>query len=395
MEDEGSSAGSSDSESNRVSLKSDGSMSPPHNFSDEPVTFDPRFNLIKNPRAEDGLQGWEIVQNGGDGWVTENNRRTHPDDPVTKCFVTSFKLCLKQQLIDLKKEGYGDAFMDLQPPIRISDWCAPRADCGSEYQIHVELLDQRKKLIRSFKPEKVVFQQGNNEPWHQVTHVFKDYGPGVRFIRFTHGGKDTQFWKGWYGVRITNSSVEILPPAERFNLIKNPRAEDGLQGWKIVQNGGDGWVTENNRRTHPDDPVTKCFVTSFGLCLKQQLIDLKKEGYGDAFMDLQPPIRISDWCAPRADCGSEYQIHVELLDQRKKLIRSFKPEKVVFQQWNNEPWHQVTHVFKNYGPGVRFIRFTHGGKDTQFWEGWYGVRITNSSVKILRPAERFCVEFDK
>lgn len=45
----------------------------------------------------------------------------------------------------------------------------------------------------------------------QMTHVFKNYGPGVRYICFTHGGKDTQFWKGWYGIRVTESCVEICP----------------------------------------------------------------------------------------------------------------------------------------------------------------------------------------
>ncbi len=34
-------------------------------------------------------------------------------------------MCLKQQLIDLNKEGYSDTFMDqLQPHIKISDWWA-------------------------------------------------------------------------------------------------------------------------------------------------------------------------------------------------------------------------------------------------------------------------------
>ncbi|KAF4096848.1 hypothetical protein G5714_022817 [Onychostoma macrolepis] len=158
---------------------------------------------------------------------------------------------------------------------------------------------------------------------------------------------------------------------KRRNLLKNPRAEDKLQGWKIVENGGDRWVAEENRKPFPDETVTKCFVTSYWLCLKQQLINLKKEGYSDAFMDqLQPHIKITDWYAPRFDCGCHYEIGVELLDQRKKPICTFQPEKVFFEQWNDELWCQMTHVFKNYGPGVRFIRFTHGGKDTQFWAGW-------------------------
>uniref|UniRef100_A0A8C1IR29 Uncharacterized protein n=1 Tax=Cyprinus carpio TaxID=7962 RepID=A0A8C1IR29_CYPCA len=176
---------------------------------------------------------------------------------------------------------------------------------------------------------------------------------------------------------------------KRRNLLKNPRAEDKLQGWKIVQNGGDRWVAEENRNPFPHSPVTKCFVTSYGLCLKQQLIDLKKEGYNEAFMDqLQPHIKISDWYAPRFDCGCQYEISVELLDRRKKPICTFQPEKVFFQQWNDEPWCEMTHVFKDYGPGVQFIRFTHGGVDTQYWAGWYGIRVTNSSVEICPAEER-------
>lgn len=117
--------------------------------------------------------------------------------------------------------------------------------------------------------------------------------------------------------------------------------------------------------------------------------------------------------APRWDCGSEYRMTVQLLDHKKKVLREFAPETVYFPQWNDQQWHQVCtkpqvqwsfrvkrttdwlidfcslinyfqliHVFKNYGPGVRYIKFTHGGKDTQFWAGWYGIRVTDSCVEI-------------
>ncbi|KAK2914272.1 hypothetical protein Q8A67_002671 [Cirrhinus molitorella] len=344
-----------------------------------------RQNLLKNPSADDGLRGWKVKCSGGDCWVIEKNRKPIPDT-VTRCFVTSYRLCLKQQLIDLNKEGYSDAFMDqVQPHIKISDWYTTRWDCGCEYQICVELLDEKKNPIRTFQPEKVIFSFRNNEPWCQMTHVFKNYGPGVRFVRFTHGGKDTQFWAGHYGIRVTNSSVEICPPDESFrftnrNLLKNPSAQEGFQGWEIVENGGDRWMTSENRRTFP---VTECFVTCFGLCLKEQLIVLKKEGYSDALMDQQQPhIKISDWYAPFSDCGSQYQICVELLDEKKKPISTFQPEKVFFQQGKMYPWRQMTHVFMKYGPGVRFIRFTHGGKDLKFQKGQHGIQVTNSSVEI-------------
>lgn len=48
----------------------------------------------------------------------------------------------------------------------------------------------------------------------QAKHTFSKYGPGARFIQFKHFGIDTQFWKGWYGAKMTLSSVVIkISPA--------------------------------------------------------------------------------------------------------------------------------------------------------------------------------------
>ncbi|XP_073326943.1 F-box only protein 6-like [Pagrus major] len=171
-----------------------------------------RRNLLKNPRGEQELHGWQIVKNGGDEWAVHGLRVPHPDETVQKNFVTSFSMCTKSQFIDLEKEGYNPSFMDhFQPDIRISDWYSPRTDCGSRYQISIELLNQSRKPVQIFAPENVNFEQWSEEKWNQMTHVFQNYGPGVRYIRFTHGGKDTQFWKGWYGIRVTESCVEICP----------------------------------------------------------------------------------------------------------------------------------------------------------------------------------------
>ncbi|XP_072553323.1 F-box only protein 6-like [Salminus brasiliensis] len=174
-----------------------------------------RRNLLKNPKAEENYRGWDIIENGGHKWNIEGMFTPHPDETVTKCFVTSYFACIKRQLINLEKEGYSPALLDeIQPDIIISDWYAPRWDCGSEYHICVELLNNKKKPIQTFQPELVTFPQWNDQQWNQMTHVFKDYGPGVRYVRFTHGGKDTQFWAGWYGIRVTNSSVEVYPAVE-------------------------------------------------------------------------------------------------------------------------------------------------------------------------------------
>ncbi|KAK7915808.1 hypothetical protein WMY93_011569 [Mugilogobius chulae] len=89
----------------------------------------------------------------------------------------------------------------------------------------------------------------------------------------------------------------------------------------------------------------------------------------------------------RWDCACQYTIKVELLNKNKKCLQTFEPETVIFEQWNDQQWHSMTHVFKNYGPGVRYVRFIHGGQDRQFWAGWYGIRVTDSCVEICPDVE--------
>ncbi|XP_040286399.1 F-box only protein 44-like [Bufo bufo] len=175
--------------------------------------------------------------------------------------------------------------------------------------------------------------------------------------------------------------------SKKQNLLRNPCAMEGFKFWNIEQNGGDWWATEDLPGTHgqdfPNDEVTKYFVTSYGPCKKSQLINLKKIGYDEKLMDLvQPDIVIRDWYAARHDCGCQYEVLIKLLSEKKKPVKVFNPDPVMIEQWSDAQWHQMTHTFSNYGPGVRYVYFQHGGQDTQFWAGWYGVRVTNSSITI-------------
>ncbi|XP_074074552.1 F-box only protein 44-like [Macrotis lagotis] len=171
------------------------------------------------------------------------------------------------------------------------------------------------------------------------------------------------------------------------NLIHNPCAEEGLKFWKIELNGGDHWKVEDlpgdHGREFPDSRVKKYFVTSYSTCLKSQLVNLKAKGYWKELMDtVRPDIMIKDWFAARHDCGCRYLICVQLLSAKYVVLDSFEPPEVKIEQWSDAEWREVSHIFSNYPPGVRYIRFQHGGSDTQGWAGWYGPRVTNSSITI-------------
>ncbi|XP_071440805.1 F-box only protein 6-like [Hetaerina americana] len=181
------------------------------------------------------------------------------------------------------------------------------------------------------------------------------------------------------------------------NLLKNNCGQNSFESWVIVKNGGDGWKVEScpqgtesippvNYRgeSHPDFMgLSSCFVTSFSTCTKFQVINLNKNGLTPNFMDnVQPPIQISEWTVCRHDCGCIYELNVSLLDENMKTVTQFKANEN-FHHLPREIWHQVSHIFQNYGPGVRHIRFEHSGVDSQFWKGHYGSKMSGGSVRVL------------
>ncbi|KAL1776609.1 F-box only protein 44 isoform X1 [Sigmodon hispidus] len=450
-------------------------------------------NLLHNPCAEEGFEFWSLDVNGGDEWKVEDlskdQRKEFPNEQVKKYFVTSYYTCLKSQVVDLKAEGYWEELMDTtRPDIEVKDWFAARPDCGSKYQLCVQLLSSAHAPLGTFQPDPVTIQQKSDAKWREVSHTFSNYPPGVRYIWFQHGGVDTHYWAGWYGPRVTNSSIIIgalragtgrapqrthgmpriessthmvnineLPenillelfthvparhlvakcrlvcslwrdlidvvtlwkckslregfitkdwnePVEDWktfyflcslqrNLLRNPCAEEESQwtekmrSWRIDSNDGDKWKVERLPGAHgtnfPDPKVKKYFVTSYGMCLKSQMVNLKAEGYWDKLMDnFRPDIVVKDWFAPRADCGCTYHLRVQLVSADYIVLASFEPPPVTIEQWNDAAWREVSHTFSDYPPGVRYILFQHGGQDTQFWKGWYGPRVTNSSIII-------------
>uniref|UniRef100_A0A8C5HWU4 F-box only protein 2-like n=1 Tax=Gouania willdenowi TaxID=441366 RepID=A0A8C5HWU4_GOUWI len=180
-------------------------------------------NLLKNPSGEELLEFWKLME-GGDGWKVEDIPGGSGHDiklvGVRKYFATSFQLCLKSQLIDLLAEGYSAEQLDSEPVVAVEDWYSGRKDCGSVYQITVHLLNENKEVIARFEPPQQ-FLKVNFLLLFQVIHTFSHYGRGLRFVSFEHGGKDTKFWKGWYGVRVTGSSVKLFHP------LKDPLGSDG------------------------------------------------------------------------------------------------------------------------------------------------------------------------
>ncbi|XP_049631398.1 F-box only protein 6-like [Suncus etruscus] len=198
--------------------------------------------------------------------------RLHSQPPLSwadssSCPFTHSRMCLKSQLVDLKANGYWDELLDhyrpdivdpadlgsvpvtrplsgdkglggisqgslclpalgvqrdtqclepslnLLPPHRF----APCGDCEGTYLLSVNLTTEDLNSLAYFQPPPVTFHQWNDAKWREVSHTFSDYPPGVRYVLFQHGGRDTQNWAGWYGPRVTNNSVTVSPTRRTLN----------------------------------------------------------------------------------------------------------------------------------------------------------------------------------
>ncbi|XP_046371632.2 F-box only protein 6-like [Haliotis rufescens] len=181
------------------------------------------------------------------------------------------------------------------------------------------------------------------------------------------------------------------------NLIKNPCAQEGLQHWKVMQNGGSRFKVQTESHGSQDvaltnmnqewsGPIIKKWATSYGACEKVQTIDLWDEGVVAEVLDqIKPPIYISEWYTARTDCACHYELEVNLLSGDRKQLDKFTFEDDI-PQWTAGEWTKVEHVFPDYKAGVRFIKFRHLGVDKQFWAGHYGPKFTLSTVKFTFEA---------
>ncbi|XP_059987730.1 F-box only protein 17 isoform X3 [Lagenorhynchus albirostris] len=189
------------------------------------------------------------------------------------------------------------------------------------------------------------------------------------------------------------------------NLIFNSCGEQGFRGWE-VEHGGNGWAVEKNLILVPGAPSQTCFVTSFeslihlecdvrwsfpladptesrGWCFKRQLVDLVMEGVWQELLDSsQIEICVADWWGARENCGCIYRLRVRLLDMYENEVVKFSASPSPVLQWTERGCRQVSHVFTNFGKGIRYVSFEQYGRDTRSWVGHYGALVTHSSVRV-------------
>jgi hypothetical protein len=337
-------------------------------------------NLLVNPEGVVGtLAGWQILESGGAGWTAN---AAGPDGGTA--FQTSSGWSRRQQEVDLRQHGFAVDTMARSPLIRASQSFQGEG-CPDEYYLKVELLDAERKVVAGFDTG-VRTTSGTCTAaggWDDQFHSFADYGPGVRYIRWEDGGRDTAGQSGHHGTRMAEANLRIYTD----NLLANPGTETGdFSGWQITENGGAGWIVETSVR---DGHLTRSSATSWSWDRRVQTVDLMAKGYTAALLDQAPPIHVQEQFR-RVFCPDEYYLKVDLLDAQGGVVTSWSSGIVANGgdcRWGEEVWEEVYHIFHDYGPGVRFVRWEDGGKDREFWGGHYGPQLDAAYLTVQDHTE--------
>ncbi|XP_029375035.1 F-box only protein 50 [Echeneis naucrates] len=188
------------------------------------------------------------------------------------------------------------------------------------------------------------------------------------------------------------------------NLLKNPSPhglskdtpppepelpEVPTRGPPRFQPDGDfsGWTTSVEVLPYDTSGIPPgavvCELPRYSWFSMEQVVDLKAEGLWDELLDeFQPEIAIQDWYEESQLHEYIYQLHVKLLGADKSTVIS---EHTVTPKEDcstySHTWKKVSHVFSNYGPGVRYVQFLHRLKNN-FMVEFYPTLFAESSVIV-------------
>jgi len=186
--------------------------------------------------------------------------------------------------------------------------------------------------------------------------------------------------------------VEVLTIHQAIELENNSDDSDSpwpdYPNWNVLSSGGQGWTLEllgSEENNLIDVTRNACYSTSYMSCTKEQIVHLSFPSW--ILDNFQPDISISDYYNKSPGHGAIYELHVMIIDGcGNKLGKPFTIRENIDRN-EHDRWRKVTHTFKNYGVGARYVKFYHGGMtaDNDMDEGWYGAKMTGSSVVVSFP----------
>ncbi|XP_040907554.1 F-box only protein 50 [Toxotes jaculatrix] len=206
---------------------------------------------------------------------------------------------------------------------------------------------------------------------------------------------DSLDWKSIYDAKPLGRNLLRNPSPHGLSKDTPPPEADlpevPSRGPPRFQPDGDftGWTTSTEVLPYDTSGIPEgvviCALPQYSWFSMEQVVDLKAEGLWEELLDeFQPEIVIQDWYEESQVHESIYELHVKLLGADKTTVISehtVKPTEDLSVY--SHTWKEVSHVFSNYGAGVRYVHFLHRLKNN-FLNAFFPTLFACSSV-IVKP----------
>ncbi|KAI2489844.1 cupin-like domain-containing protein [Fragilaria crotonensis] len=164
-------------------------------------------NFVHNPNGEEGLRGWRQFARP---WEVQTSE-IPLNDTVTTNFVSSYMWSVMGQTVPLHQ------FVNDASSVRVevSAKFMGRSDCPSVFRLEAIILNaERTQLARVSTPE----LQAPADFWERASLVLEPTN-GAHEVAILVYGKDSSFWRGNFGSKVTECCVRVLGSEEELRQI--------------------------------------------------------------------------------------------------------------------------------------------------------------------------------
>jgi hypothetical protein len=168
-------------------------------------------------------------------------------------------------------------------------------------------------------------------------------------------------------------------PAEEpgsTNLLLNPSGEQRLRGWHQFDQMS--WAVE--RSEHPvNGATTTNFVSSFQWSIMGQSVPLHQLVNDPSSARIEVSAKFSG----RTDCPCVFKLEAIVVNAQRREIHRVC---TALRQAPADYWERVSHVIEPIR-GAHDVLIVVHGKDCRFWQGHFGAKVAECSVRVLCPQE--------
>ena len=165
--------------------------------------------------------------------------------------------------------------------------------------------------------------------------------------------------------------VMHVEPGSR-NFVLNPSGEDGLRGWR--QFGHRAWEVETSEIPASDTERTN-FASSYMWCIMGQSVPLHQLVNDSSSVRIE----VSAKFMGRTDCPSVFRLEAIITGADQRQLARVSTREL---EAPADFWEKASLVLEPTNGAHDVVILVHG-KDTRFWQGNFGSKVAECSVRIL------------